>query len=74
MYLQVGIRLLSSAEQQDDWDDMINEMEMHYEQYHRSMRPVEHLESDRLYVGCVDKEWCRLEYMGTSENGQVFCF
>jgi hypothetical protein len=64
---QVGVRLQCVSEQ-DHWDEMMNEMEIYYSQHHTKLRPVDHLETDRLYVGCHDGDWCRLEYIGSSDD------
>jgi hypothetical protein len=59
---------LQCVSEQDHWDEMMNEMEIYYSQHHTKLRPVENLVTDRLYVGCHDGDWCRLEYIGSSDD------
>lgn len=43
------------------WDAMMNEMEMFYNDHQSKMKPIQRMEQGKLYAGFADSIWYRVQ-------------
>jgi hypothetical protein len=69
----VAVRLTDS-DQYQEWEDMMNDIELHYADLEANMTSVTKMEPNLLYLARIERTWMRVQLCEVMDNDKVKSF